>query len=203
MAVRQYKPTSAGRRSQSVSGFQDITKTIKHPERSLLAPLHKHGGRNNRGRLTMRHRGGGHKRRYRKIDFRRNKDGIPAKVAAIEYDPNRSANIALLHYRDGEKRYIIAPNGLRVGVEIVSGAEVMPDIGNTLPLSRIPLGTVVHAVEMKVGKGAQLVRSNCQPFRHICSGCPSASEVRGSRNSDPHRLTIRRRSICHPESAQP
>jgi len=159
VAVRQYKPTSAGRRFQSVSGFQDITKTKKHPERSLLAPLRKHGGRNNRGRLTILHRGGGHKRRYRVIDFRREKDGVGAKVAAIEYDPNRSARLALLHYVDGEKRYILAPVGLVVGDMVLSGeaADIRP--GNCLPLRRIPVGTTIHNIELKIGKGGQIVRS--------------------------------------------
>lgn len=159
MAVRQYKPTSAGRRFQSVSSFNDVTKTKKGPERSLLAPLHKHGGRNNRGRLTVLHRGGGHKRRYRLIDFRRDKDGIGATVAAIEYDPNRSAHIARLHYRDGEKRYILAPVGLVVGNAVMSGesADIRP--GNCLPLRCIPVGTIIHNIELKIGKGAQIVRS--------------------------------------------
>lgn len=159
MAVRQYKPTSAGRRFQSVSGFSEIAKTKEGPERSLLAPLHKHGGRNNRGRLTVLHRGGGHKRRYRLIDFRRGKDGIEAKVAAIEYDPNRSAHIAQLHYRDGEKRYILAPAGLDVGHVVMSGesADIRP--GNCLPLRCIPVGTIIHNIELKIGKGAQIVRS--------------------------------------------
>jgi len=158
MAVKSYKPTSPGRRGMSVTDFAEITR--EKPERSLVeGRLQKSGGRNVNGRITSWHRGGGHKRRYRKIDFRREKIGVPAKVAAIEYDPNRSANIALLHYRDGEKRYIIAPSGLRVGSEVVSGPDAAPDIGNALPLSRIPLGTVVHAIEMKVGKGAQLVRA--------------------------------------------
>ena len=159
MAVRQYKPTSAGRRFQSVSSFSGVTKTKKGPERSLLAPLHKHGGRNNRGRLTILHRGGGHKRRYRLIDFRRDKDGIGATVAAIEYDPNRSAHIARLHYRDGEKRYILAPVGLVVGNAVMSGesADIRP--GNCLPLRCIPVGTIIHNIELKIGKGAQIVRS--------------------------------------------
>jgi large subunit ribosomal protein L2 len=142
----------------SASDFAEITR--EKPERSLVGgSVKKSGGRNVNGRITSWHRGGGHKRRYRKIDFRREKAGVPAKVAAIEYDPNRSANIALLHYRDGEKRYIIAPSGLRVGTEVVSGPTAAPDVGNMLPLSRIPLGTVVHGIEMKVGKGAQLVRA--------------------------------------------
>jgi large subunit ribosomal protein L2 len=158
MAVKNYKPTSPGRRGMSASDFAEITRG--KPERSLVGgAVKKTGGRNVNGRITSWHRGGGHKRRYRKIDFRREKAGIPAKVAAIEYDPNRSANVALLHYRDGEKRYIVAPAGLRVGTEVVSGPNAAPDVGNTLPLSRIPLGTVVHGIEMKVGKGAQLVRA--------------------------------------------
>jgi len=157
MAVRQYQPTSAGRRFQSVADFSDLSK--KSPERSLLAPLRKSGGRNNRGRVTSFQRGGGHKRRYRIIDFRREKDGIQAKVAAIEYDPNRSARIALLHYVDGEKRYILAPSGLGVGDLVMSGegADIKP--GNTLPLRNIPLGTMVHNIELKIGRGGQLVRS--------------------------------------------
>jgi large subunit ribosomal protein L2 len=158
MAVKNYKPTSPGRRGMSVTDFAEITRG--KPERSLVgARVTKSGGRNVNGRITSWHRGGGHKRRYRKIDFRREKIGVPAKVAAVEYDPNRSANIALLHYRDGEKRYIIAPSGLRVGAVVTSGPDAAPDVGNALPLSRIPLGTVVHAIEMKVGKGAQLVRA--------------------------------------------
>lgn len=158
MAIKNYKPTSPGRRGMSVSDFGEVTR--RRPERALLeGRVNKSGGRNVNGRITSWHRGGGHKRRYRKVDFRREKFGIPAKVAAIEYDPNRSANIALLHYRDGEKRYIIAPAELRVGDMVSSGAgsEIRP--GNALPLSGIPLGTVVHAVEMKPGKGAQLVRA--------------------------------------------
>ncbi|NNL85891.1 MAG: 50S ribosomal protein L2 [Myxococcales bacterium] len=158
MAVRIYKPTSAGRRKMSVSDFAEITS--KKPERSLLgARVTKTGGRNNFGRITSWQRGGGHKRRFRKIDFRREKHGIPAKVAAIEYDPNRSANIALLHYRDGEKRYILAPAGIAVGTSLLSGPEADFRPGNAMPLGKIPLGTVVHAIEMKEGKGAQLVRA--------------------------------------------
>ena len=157
MAIRKYKPTSPGRRGMSVSTFEEITCTT--PEKSLLEPLPKKGGRNNNGRITVRHQGGGHKRRYRIIDFKRNKDGIPAKVATIEYDPNRSARIALLHYRDGEKRYILAPKGLEVGTMVESGPEADIKPGNALPLSAIPVGTVVHAVEMQPGKGAALARS--------------------------------------------
>ncbi|MCL2438748.1 MAG: 50S ribosomal protein L2 [Coriobacteriia bacterium] len=157
MAIRKYKPTSPGRRGMSVSTFEEITCTT--PEKSLLEPLPKKGGRNNNGRITVRHQGGGHKRRYRIIDFKRNKDGIPAKVATIEYDPNRSARIALLHYRDGEKRYILAPKGLEVGTLVESGPEADIKPGNALPLANIPVGTVVHAVEMQPGKGAALARS--------------------------------------------
>ena len=158
MPVKVYKPTSPGRRNMSVSDFAEITRGTS--ERSLTKGLvKKTGGRNVNGRITSYHRGGGHRRRYRQIDFRRNKVDVPAKVAAIEYDPNRSANIALLHYADGEKRYILSPLGLTVGDQVVSStsAEIHP--GNAMPLSRIPLGTQVHAIEMKPGKGAQLVRS--------------------------------------------
>lgn len=157
MAVKRYKPTSPGRRFQEVSDFADITK--KTPEKSLLAPQKRLSGRNNNGRITMRRRGGGHKRRYRIVDFKRNKWDIPAKVAAVEYDPNRSARIALLHYVDGEKRYILAPEGLSVGDMVLTGktAEIKP--GNTLPLMNIPLGTIIHNIEMKPGKGGQIVRS--------------------------------------------
>ncbi len=158
MAVKNYKPTSPGRRGMSVSDFAELTRS--RPERALIeGRVNKSGGRNGQGRVTIWQRGGGHKRRYRRIDFRREKIGVPAKVASIEYDPNRSAHIALLHYRDGEKRYIIAPEGLRVGREVMSGpdAEVQP--GNALPLAKVPLGTVVHAVELKIGKGAQLIRA--------------------------------------------
>ncbi len=156
MPIRQYKPTSAGRRGMSVADFSDITKT--EPERSLLEPRPRTGGRNARGRMTIRHRGGGHKRRYRVIDFARAKDGVPATVAAIEYDPNRSARLALLHYADGEKRYILAPVGLKVGALVVAGkgSDIKP--GNAMPLSGIPLGTTVHNVEMRPGRGGQLGR---------------------------------------------
>ncbi len=157
MALRKYKPTSPGRRFRSVSSFEEVTKTT--PEKSLLEPAKRRGGRNNQGRITTRHQGGGHKRRYRKIDFKRTKDGVPAKVAAIEYDPNRSARIALLHYADGAKAYILAPAGVRVGQAIESGPEADIRPGNALPLERIPTGTVVHNVELKPGKGGQLARS--------------------------------------------
>ena len=157
MAIKKFKPTSPSRRFMTVESFEEITCT--EPERSLLAPLSKQAGRNNQGRITVRHRGGGHKRRYRIIDFKRDKDGIPAKVATIEYDPNRSAHIALLHYADGEKRYIVAPSGLKVGTAIMSGPEADIVVGNALPLKNIPVGTVLHNIELKPGKGAQMVRS--------------------------------------------
>ena len=159
MPVKNYRPTSAGRRGMSVSEFAELTGG-NAPERSLVeGRVNKSGGRNQRGRITSWHRGGGHKRRFRKIDFKRNKLGVPAKVASIEYDPNRSANIALLHYVDGEKRYILAPLGLKVGDTLMAGpdAEIRP--GNALPLTKIPLGTVLHNIELKPGKGAQMVRS--------------------------------------------
>lgn len=157
MALKSFKPTSPGLRQMTVSTFEEIT--TNKPEKALTSTLNKKSGRNNQGRITVRHRGGGAKRLYRLIDFKRNKDHIPAKVATIEYDPNRSANIALLHYIDGEKRYIIAPQGLKVGTMIVSGAGVDISPGNALPLSSIPVGTIIHNIEMKPGKGAQIVRS--------------------------------------------
>ena len=158
MAIRKYKPTTPGRRGSSVADFVEITRTT--PEKSLTRALPKKGGRNNQGRITTRHQGGGHKRAYRLIDFRRyDKDGVPAKVAHIEYDPNRTARIALLHYADGEKRYIICPVGLEVGRTVTSGAEADILIGNALPLKNIPPGTVVHNIELKPGKGAQMARS--------------------------------------------
>src|SRR5881394_131147 len=157
MALKKFKPTSPGRRFMSVSTFEEITKT--EPEKSLTAPIKKTGGRNVNGRITTRHRGGGHKRRYRIIDFKRRKDGVPAKVAAIEYDPNRSARIALLHYVDGAKAYILAPAGLKVGATVQSGADADIRLGNCLPLSAIPTGTTVHAIELRPGQGAKMVRS--------------------------------------------
>lgn len=158
MGIRQYKPTSAGRRNATVSDFAELTPGAK-PEKSLLRPLTKTGGRNNQGRITARHRGGGHKRRYRVIDFRRNKDGVPARVASIQYDPNRSARIALLHYADGEKRYIVSPDGLQVGATLISGEHAPPAVGNAMPLKSIPLGTSIHNIEMQAGQGGVLCRS--------------------------------------------
>ncbi|MEW5724320.1 MAG: 50S ribosomal protein L2 [Thermodesulfobacteriota bacterium] len=156
MAIKKVKPTSPGRRQQTYATFEEITRTT--PEKSLLAPRPSTGGRNNYGRITCRHRGGGHKRRYRLIDFRRDKIDIPAKVYSIEYDPNRGARIALLHYADGEKRYILAPLNLGVGDVVVSSATADIKPGNTLPMRAIPLGTLVHNVELKIGKGGQMVR---------------------------------------------
>ncbi len=157
MGIKRAKPTSPGRRFYEVSDFADVTR--RRPEKRLTAPKKRTGGRNTDGRITVRFRGGGHKKRYRIIDFRRNKIGVPAKVASIEYDPNRSARIALLHYADGEKRYILAPDGLRVGDTVVSSrhADVKP--GNAMPLRHLPLGTIIHNIELKIGKGGQLVRS--------------------------------------------
>ncbi len=156
MPIRQYKPTSPGRRGMSVSTFDEITKS--RPEKSLTVKLKKHAGRNNQGKITTRHRGGGAKRNYRIIDFKRNKLGVPAKVAAIEYDPNRTSRIALLHYVDGEKRYIIAPVGLHVGDRVQAGPEADIRIGNALPLKNIPTGTTIHNIELERGRGGQLVR---------------------------------------------
>jgi large subunit ribosomal protein L2 len=157
MGLKTHKPTTPSRRHMVLSDFADITKST--PERSLLKAKKSKAGRNSAGRISVRHRGGGHKRRYRVIDFKRDKFGVPAKVAAIEYDPNRSSRIALLHYADGEKRYIIAPSGLEVGSTIMSGPDAEPALGNALPLSRIPVGTAVHNIELIAGRGGQLVRS--------------------------------------------
>ena len=157
MAIKSFKPYSAGRRFMTVSAFTEITAS--KPEKSLLAKVSQTGGRNNTGKMTVRHQGGGHKRQYRIIDFKRTKDNIPAKVASVEYDPNRSARIALLNYADGEKRYILAPQGLKVGDTVYSGPESDIKPGNCLPLLNIPLGTQVHNIEMKIGKGGQIVRS--------------------------------------------
>jgi large subunit ribosomal protein L2 len=158
MGIRRYKPTSEGRRGASVSDFAELTDGAK-PERRLMKPKRRKGGRNNQGKITARHRGGGHKRRLRLVDFRRNKDGIPAVVNSIQYDPNRSARIALLHYADGEKRYILAPEGLKQGQQVVSGEEASPTVGNCLPLRKIPLGSSIHAIEMQPGRGGVLCRS--------------------------------------------
>ena len=157
MGIKKYNPTTPGLRGMTVSTFEEITCST--PEKSLTVTLKKHSGRNNRGKITVRHRGGGYRPKYRIIDFKRNKDGIPGKVATIEYDPNRTANIALINYADGEKRYIIAPNKLNVGDVIVSGADADIKIGNALPLANIPVGTIVHNIELKPGKGGQMVRS--------------------------------------------
>ncbi|AMA63191.1 MAG: 50S ribosomal protein L2 [Kurthia gibsonii] len=157
MAIKKYKPTTNGRRNMTSSDFAEIT--TNKPEKSLLESTKRKAGRNNQGKITVRHNGGGHKRQYRIIDFKRIKDGIPGKVATIEYDPNRSANIALINYADGEKRYILAPKGLKVGMEVVSGPDVDIKVGNALPLTNIPMGTTIHNIEMKPGKGGQLVRS--------------------------------------------
>ncbi|EGA88559.1 50S ribosomal protein L2 [Planococcus donghaensis MPA1U2] len=157
MGIRKYKPTTNGRRNMTSSDFVEIT--TNKPEKSLLQPVKRKGGRNNQGKITVRHHGGGHKRQYRVIDFKRNKDGIPGRVATIEYDPNRSANIALIHYADGEKRYILAPKGVEVGTQIMSGIEADIKAGNALPLSNIPMGSTIHNIELKPGGGGQLVRS--------------------------------------------
>ncbi|MET3684030.1 large subunit ribosomal protein L2 [Alkalibacillus flavidus] len=157
MAIKKYKPTTNGRRFMTTLTNEEITAST--PEKSLLAPLKNKAGRNNQGRISTRHQGGGHKRKYRIIDFKRNKDGIPGRVATVEYDPNRSANIALIHYADGEKRYILAPRGLKVDQEIQSGEDADIKTGNALPLKNIPVGTIIHNVELKPGHGGQLVRS--------------------------------------------
>jgi large subunit ribosomal protein L2 len=157
MAVKKFKPVTPGQRKKVISAFDEVTR--EYPEKSLLMPLKKTGGRNNQGRMTMRYIGGGHKKRYRIIDFRRDKDGMPALVKTIEYDPNRSARIALVIYEDGEKRYILAPNGLKIGQKIISGAGVPPEVGNSLTLGELPLGTIVHNIEMQPGQGASIARS--------------------------------------------
>ncbi len=157
MGVKKFKPITPGQRHKEISSFEEITTSV--PEKSLLAPLKRTGGRNHSGKMTMRYIGGGHKKRYRIIDFKRDKDGMPAIVKTVEYDPNRSARISLVIYKDGEKRYIIAPHGIKVGQEIVSGKGISPEIGNTLSLSDIPLGTVIHNIEINPGKGGQMARS--------------------------------------------
>ncbi len=157
MAVRKLNPITPGQRHKIIGTFETITSSV--PEKSLVKGISKSGGRNNDGKMTMRYIGGGHKKKYRVIDFKRNKDGIPAKVNSIEYDPNRTARIALLFYADGEKRYILAPNGLQVGQTLLSGSQAAPEVGNSLPLQNIPLGTIVHNIELRPGQGAALVRS--------------------------------------------
>ena len=166
MAVRTFKPTTPGQRHKIIGTFEEITASV--PEKSLVCGKNSTGGRNNVGKMTMRYMGGGHKRKFRFIDFKREKDGVPAVVKTIEYDPNRSARIALLFYADGEKRYIIAPNGLQVGMTLVSGENAAPEIGNALPLKNIPVGTVVHNIELRPGQGAVLVRSAGNFARKIC-----------------------------------
>jgi large subunit ribosomal protein L2 len=158
MGIREYNPITPGRRGASVSDFAELTRQAR-PEKSLLRPLRKKGGRNNQGRITARHRGGGHKQRYRLVDFTREKDGVPATVGSIQYDPVRNARLALLNYADGEKRYIIAPDGLAVGQKIENGPDAPPNVGNCLPLSRIPLGATIHNIEMQPGRGARLCRA--------------------------------------------
>lgn len=157
MALKKFKPTTPGQRNKVISAFDDITAST--PEKSLVVGISKSGGRNNKGKMTMRYLGGGHKKRFRAIDFKRNKDGVPGVVKTIEYDPNRSGRIALIFYADGEKRYILAPNGLKVGSTIISGQGASPDIGNTLLLSEIPLGSVIHNIELKPGQGGKMARS--------------------------------------------
>ena len=157
MALKKYKPVPPGQRFKVISAYDDITAS--KPEKSLLAPNHSTGGRNNSGKMTIRYRGGGHKQMYRIIDFKRNKDGVPATVKTIEYDPNRTARIALLFYADGEKRYIVAPHGIKVGQQIVSGSGVAPDLGNCLPVGEIPFGSIIHNIEMRPGQGGKIARS--------------------------------------------
>jgi large subunit ribosomal protein L2 len=157
MALKKYKPTTPGQRYKMISAYDDVT--TREPEKSLLAPIHKSGGRNNEGKMTMRYLGGGHKKRYRIIDFKRDKEGIPGKVKSIEYDPNRTARIALIFYADGEKRYIVAPHGLKVDQEILSGKGAAPEVGNAMYLSEVPFGTVIHNIELRPGQGAKMARS--------------------------------------------
>ena len=198
MAYKSFKPYTPGRRQMTVSTFEEIT--TDRPEKSLLAPVHNHGGRNGSGKMTVRHQGGGRKRQYRLIDFKRDKDNIPATVATIEYDPNRTCRIALLHYADGEKRYILAPKGLKVGDQVVSGPESDIKVGNCLPFTNIPLGTIVHNVELKIGKGGQMVRSagaSAQLMaRRLCSAASAIRRTEKSTHSLPcnHRNHRQRRS---------
>jgi len=178
MALKKFNPTSPGRRHMTHLTFDEITKST--PERSLTEPLKKTGGRDSRGRITVRFIGGGHKQRYRTVDFKRDKPGVPAKVAAVEYDPNRSARLALLHYSDGEKRYILWPDGLAVGSEVVAGETAEVNVGNALPLRKIPLGTVIHNIELKIGKGGQMARS-AGSFAQVVA---SAGDVNGDGYDD-------------------
>lgn len=190
MGIRQYKPTSAGRRHGSVSDFADITDKKKKPEKSLLRPKKKHGGRNNQGVITVRFRGGGHKQMYRMIDFKRKKDGIAAKVVSIEYDPNRTARIALLEYTDGVKYYILAPDGLKAGDTIYSGEGSEPRVGNCLPLLKIPTGTAVHCIELQPGRGGQICRSAG------CSATLTAREADWAQITLPSGEVRRVPSVC-------
>src|SRR2546421_5604327 len=169
MPIRKFKPTSPGRRFMSISGFDEVTAT--EPEKTLVESLPTHAGRNNQGRITTRHQGGGYRKLYRKIDFKRNKHGIEGRVATIEYDPNRSARIALIHYKDGEKRYILAPLGLKVGDPIESGADAPVRIGNALPLANIPVGSTVHNIELTLGRGGQRVGSAGASAQLLAKGC--------------------------------
>ena len=184
MAIKKYKPTTNGRRNMTSSDFAEITTST--PEKSLLQPLKNNAGRNNNGRITVRHQGGGHKRQYRVIDFKRNKDNVAAVVKTIEYDPNRSANIALVHYEDGVKAYILAPKGLEVGMRLVSGPEADIKVGNALPLENIPVGTVIHNIEMKPGEGKYvLIRLNSGEVRMILATCRATI---GSVGNEQHEL---------------
>jgi Ribosomal Proteins L2, RNA binding domain/Ribosomal Proteins L2, C-terminal domain len=206
MPIKQYNPTSPGRRFVTTLDFSELTK--KAPERKLTEPLRRSGGRNNKGRITIWFRGGGHKRRYRVVDFRRDKRNVPAKVTAFEYDPNRSARLALLHYADGDKRYILAPEGLKLGQTVVAGesADILP--GNALPLKLIPAGTMIHNLELRLGKGAQLVRSAGQAA--LGRGAPGARRVRGDRGPGrqhrPQERLARQggpQALARQEAAQP
>ena len=191
MGIKQYNPVTAGRRGASVSDFKDLTKGAK-PEKSLLRPLRKKGGRNNQGRITARHRGGGHKQQYRIIDFKRDKDGVPAKVASIQYDPARNARIALLHFADGEKRYILAPEGLKAGQTVENGPEAPPNVGNCLPLARIPLGVMVHNIEMQPGCGKTKHRHVRQSQTHHTLALVNAHEHSSKHIFQPQRSHLGR-----------
>ena len=193
MAVRKFKPTTPGQRHKIIGTFEEITASV--PEKSLVYGKRSSGGRNHTGKMTVRYIGGGHKRKFRLVDFRREKDGVPAVVKTIEYDPNRSARIALLYYADGEKRYIIAPNGLKVGATVMSGAEAAPEVGNALPLQNIPVGTVIHNIELRPGQGALLVRSagnfaqlTSREGRYCVIKLPSGKATVGSVGNSDHAL---------------